>query len=31
VYHELAAKTDVTAHSILDVIDMDEGRLPIPE
>jgi hypothetical protein len=31
VYPELAAKIDVTAISVLDLIDMDEERMPVPE
>ncbi len=30
VYSDLAAQIDVAALSVFDVIDMDEGRLPIP-
>jgi hypothetical protein len=29
VYPELAARVDVGSLSVLDLIDMDEGRLPI--
>jgi len=31
VYPELAARVDVGSHSVLDLIDMDEGRLPIKD
>ncbi len=31
LYPDLATKIDVSAISVLDLIDMDEGRLPIPE
>ena len=29
LYRELAEKIDVTAISVLDLIDMDEGRIPV--
>ena len=31
VYPELAARVDVASLSVLDLIDMDEGRLQIKE
>ena len=31
VYPELAAQVDVGSRSVLDLIDMDEGRLPIKD
>jgi hypothetical protein len=31
IYQELAAQVDVESLSVLDLIDMDEGRLPIKD
>jgi hypothetical protein len=31
MYPELAEKVDVSSLSVLDLIDMDEGRLPLPD
>jgi hypothetical protein len=30
IYPEMASKIDVAAVSVLDLIDMDEGRIPVP-